>query len=222
MNRTQIEWTDMTWNPLTGCKNRCPYCYARRMAYRQKGRNGYPSDDPFKPTFHPKRLHEPSNLQKPSKIFTCSMGDLFGEGSRYGWIGLIFAEMKRNPRHTFQVLTKRAEVLHQFQFPENLWVGISQDGRYTSAEAISHLARINATVKFISFEPLLGEFYPILDAIDWVIIGAQTGPGAVQPEKEWVESIIYLARDDDIPIFLKDNLNWPEKIQEWPVVEEVF
>ena len=221
MNRTNIEWTNFTWNPLTGCTRGCNYCYARRMAYRLRGRYGYPQDDPFAPTFHPDRLHEPSQRKKPAKIFTCSMGEMFDLKAKWVWAHRIFAAMRRTPRHTFQVLTKQPLNLlgRYISIPHNCWLGISQDGRYTNDSAFHYLLNITAETKFVSFEPLLGEIADLdsnLCGIDWVIIGAQTGPGARPPEKEWVEDIINEARAQDIPVFLKDNLNWHEQVREWP------
>jgi len=189
------------------------------MAKRLAGRYGYSKDDSFQVTFHSNRLHEPSKVKKGRKIFTCSMGELFDPKSHYGWIGLVFAEMRRNPQHTFQVLTKQAIVLHQFFFPENLWVGISQDGRYTRLDDIDFLRRIDAKVKFISFEPLLRPILPDLEGIDWIIIGARTGSKPFVPPKEWVDTLIEIARAANVPVFLKDNLMRSEQIREWPKVK---
>ena len=217
MNRTKIEWADFTWNPLTGCTRGCAYCYARRMAYRLRGRYGYPQYDPFAVTFHEDRLHEPSQRKKPAKIFTCSMGELFDPMVKWPWIQEIFFEMVANPQHTFQVLTKQALRVLEHSLPNNCWIGVSQDGRYTDVEDIEKLSYSGASVKFVSFEPLLARIPVVdLDGIDWVIVGAMTGPGAVSPEKEWVLDIIKEARDYDIPVFLKDNLHWHEQVREWP------
>jgi len=215
MNRTKIEWADYTWNPLTGCSRRCVYCYAWRMAKRLRGRFGYSKDDPFKVSFHPERLHEPSQLKKPSKIFVCSMGELFDFKSKYGWIGLVFAVIKRNPQHIFIILTKRPDVLHQFSFPENVWLGVSVD-RTQLIDSINILAETDAKVKFVSFEPLLERITPALQGINWIIIGSQTGPRPFQPKAEWVDLLIKEARKQDCAVFLKNNLDYPEKIQEFP------
>lgn len=223
MNRTKIEWADFTWNPLTGCTRGCTYCYARRMAYRLRGRYGYPQDDPFAVTFHEDRLHEPSQRAKPAKIFTCSMGELFDPNGEWPWIQEIFFEMVANPQHTFQVLTKQPDAVPtgRGMIPLNCWLGISLDGKYTNDEMnfmIDHLLNIGTRVRFISFEPLLGGIPDVnLEGIDWVIIGAETGPGdPVLPRKEWVEDIIREARLEDVPVFLKDNLHWHEQVREWP------
>jgi len=222
IQKTKIEWTDMVWNPITGCSRGCTYCYARRMAYRLRGRYGYPKDKPFAVTFHPDRLHEPSQRKKPAKIFTCSMGELFDPMAEWSWIRSIFFEMLRNTHHTFQVLTKQPQnVLDEYwRIPFNCWLGITLDGRYTdSCKMLHYLLNITARVKFVSFEPLLGPIPDLdLDEIDWIIIGARTGPGAVPPRKEWVEDIIKKARLEDVPLFLKDNLHWAEQVREWPQI----
>jgi len=205
MNRSKIEWTDYTWNPLTGCSRRCPHCYAHKMAKRLRGRYGYPKDDPFQVTFHPDRLREPRSVKKSSKIFTCSMGELFDPKSRYGWIEMVFAEMKRSPQHTFQVLTQCAEVLRQFTFPENCWVGVTVT-RNREAERIKQLLDSEATLKFASFEPLLEDLYVDLHALDWIIIGAQTGTKKKTFQDSWVDRLVYEALTLEIPIFMKDNL----------------
>lgn len=216
MNKTQIEWTDYTWNPLTGCSRNCFYCYAARMAKRQAGRNGYPKENPFAVTFHPDKLDEPAKVKKPSKIFTCSMGELFDSKSYDVWIQWILGAMKKSPQHTFQILTKRPWVLPMWKFPDNAWVGTSIDGATTSLSWIWELEKCSAKTKFVSFEPLLIELGPCLDGVDWVIIGGCTGPKPFIPPKEWVDKIIKEARRVGAAIFLKDNLGYPEKIQEFP------
>lgn len=222
MNRTKIEWTDYTWNPVTGCTRGCSYCYARRMANRLKGRYGYNLGEPFRPTFHKNRLEEPSKLRKPSKIFTCSMGELFDPKSNQGWTKDVFKVMEKNSQHIFQVLTKQADLavnaIDEFGYIDNLWLGCSQDGVTTSLGDIDVLSNCDPVVNFVSFEPLLGPIktWPF-DNLDWIIVGAQTGIGAEKPKPEWVQTILDAAYD--IPVFLKNNLNWPVKIQEFPKVK---
>lgn len=219
MNRTKIEWTDYSWNPITGCSRRCPHCYAWAMSKRLRGRYGYPEDDPFKVTFHPDRLNAPYKLKKPSKIFVCSMGEIFDKESHYGWIELIFASIKRNPQHTFQILTQCSEPLDQFLFPENCWVGVTvknDDEVYRIGELTLVEGESDHIVKFVSFEPLLERVVPWLQGIDWVIIGAKTGHKPFKPPKDWIQTIIDNARHFGCAIFLKENLGWSEKIQEFP------
>lgn len=224
MNKSKIEWTDYTWNPVTGCTRNCPYCYARRMAYRLKGRYGYPEDDPFKPTFHPDRLLEPLNVKKPSKIFTVSMGELFDPQASEIWLHLVLDVIFNSPQHTFQILTKQPRNIPNWEeaeahWPSNVWLGVSVDGSTSGQEKIDDLFDSSFPhLKFVSFEPLLGPIKDLnLECIHWVIIGAQTGQGAQQPRKEWIEPIISQVVENDIPLFIKDNLQWVgERPQEFP------
>ena len=217
MNRTKIEWCDYTWNPITGCSRGCSYCYARRMAYRLKGRYGYPQDDPFKPTFHPGRLLEPLQLKKPSKIFTVSMGEFFGPEIPEVWQTLILDIIFHCPQHTFQILTKQPQnipnwVEAEAHWPSNIWLGVSVDGKNTYTERmLFDLYDVDFPhLKFVSFEPLLGPIsetaLEMLETVQWVIIGAQTGPSAKQPRTEWVNAIIEAADKFGIPVFIKWNL----------------
>ena len=228
MNRTKIEWADMTWNPITGCTRNCPYCYARRMAYRLKGRYGYPEENPFTPTFHPNRLLEPLSVKKPSKIFAVSMGEFFDKEVPELWRDLVLRIMFETYHHTYLVLTKqphRVNFSNEEYVPSNLWVGVSQDGKTTSIEDIYDLEE-NAQVPrtFVSCEPLLGPVdLPEHSSLQWVIIGAQTGAGAKQPRREWVQRLASQAIDQGIPIFIKNNVSMSdaERVQEWPKDMEV-
>jgi len=218
MNRTKIEWTDWTWNPVTGCDRGCWYCYAARIAQRLKGRFGYPEEAPFLPTFHPDRLDEPSKVKKPSKIFVCSMGELFDPFMPSRYIRDVLQVVRNNPQHIFQVLTKRPEVLRYFDYPPNVWLGITVDVK-KALDGRRHLKNTNARIKFISFEPLLEAMgKPKLSGIQWIIIGSKTGPKPFMPPYEWVKDLIYAARRDRCAIFLKNNLSslYGRKIQEFP------
>lgn len=217
MNRTSIEWTTYTWNPVSGCSRGCPYCFARRMAGRLKGRAGYPKDDPFTPTFHPEKLNEPELIKRPSLIFVCSMGELFDPKLPEIITDVILKEIARNPRHTFQILTKRPDRAEKWIFPSNVWLGCSQDCDTTDSDDIDHIRNaLGPSVRFVSFEPLLGPFFGSLANIDWVVIGAQTGPNAIRPEGQWVLNLLAMCETLNIPVFLKSNLHWPEKRQEFP------
>lgn len=232
MNRTRIEWTDYTWNPVTGCwgpggtaekPNRCPYCYAHSISKRFTPGHAevfLNNNDPFAPHFHQGRLLEPRQVNRPSRIFVCSMADLFGEWVPRKWIEAIRLETAVVNRHTYIFLTKNPARLAEFNpWPGNCWVGATATDEESFAEAAAALARVDSRVRFISAEPLLGEIrhFTIQAAlIDWLIIGALTGPGAKPPCPDWVQTLSGWAKYMDIRRFLKDNLNWPEKIQEWP------
>lgn len=211
MNKTKIEWCDYTWNPVTGCKHGCPYCYAERISKRFTG--------DFEPRFHEKRLSDPQKVKKPSRIFVVSMGDLFGDWVPQEWRSLVFEACNRAPQHTYLFLTKnpyRYLQLHiRGKLPRlsNFWYGTTLTGQGKLPFNCLDFKR-----NFISVEPLLGDVsdrFPFTN-IQWIIVGAQTGPGAVPPKPEWVQSIIEQCREANVPLFLKDNLNWPEKIQEFP------
>ena len=233
MNRTKIEWTDYTWNPVTGCLHNCPYCYGRKIANRFK--KLFPMG--YLPTFYSNRLEEPYNsvpknfrsrnphLPKGSAmIFTVSMGDLFGIWVPREWIYPILKVVKDNPQHVFQFLTKYPirYSYSKFEFPRNAWIGATLDGVKLSnlREVRSWLLKAKKpSVRFLSFEPLLKQPSILgpddFEGIDWIIIGAQTNPYK-PPKPEWVEHIVKSAKKLEIPVFLKDNLRWPEKIQEFP------
>jgi protein gp37 len=176
---------------------------------------------------HHERLEEPYRIKKPSKIFVCSMGDLFGEWVPKDWIEEIIKVAEDNPQHVFQFLTKNPKRYWGFKFPKNCWLGTT----ITKQEELSriyHLPRWRRIKKkpitFISFEPLQSEIDLsgtewALNYIDWIIIGAQTNPYK-PPKREWVQSLIEQARDAGASVFLKDNLRWKEKIQEFPMEEE--
>ena len=223
--KDSIGWAEFTWNPITGCTRGCSYCYARRMAYRLKGRYGYPEDEPFRPTFHPDRLLEPLQVKKPSKIFTVSMGELFDPKVPDLWRDLVFRVMLEAEQHTFQILTKRPGLIPyelEYEVPSNVWIGTSIDGKTTDTQwALEELLLSYAPLRFVSFEPLLGVVEFDASLVDWIIIGAQTGPKAKQPRWEWVQDIIAEARRENKPVFIKDNLELPEGVprpQEWPEV----
>jgi len=228
MNKTKIEWADYTWNPITGCKNTCTFCYARKIATRFKGTKAFPNG--FEPTFYPERLYEPYRIKKKSKIFVCSMGEMFGFWVTSSWITESIRTMSYNPHHIFQILTKFPYQASYFNFPPNVWLGVSITDN-TQLHFINELKRANARIKFISFEPLLSSMQdPIynnynmlrygLEGIDWVIIGAQTNPLKI-PEEEWIRRIVVYCSERNIPIFTKNNLfegsgGWSKKIQDFP------
>jgi protein gp37 len=233
MNRTKIEWTDFTWNPITGCNRACSYCYAKKMALRLKGRSGYDKTNPFAPTFHPTRLNEPLEPKKPHMIFTCSMGDFFDPAVSEEWREAVYMVMDRTPQHTYQVLTKQVPIEPHFRngFPNNMWFGITIDGTSDYwLEPLRALKSSSATIKFVSFEPVIGDCFPDdLTGISWAIIGAESGNGAKPVNKEHVRKLVNIVSGYQIPLFVKANIqtqleysgfDWIDR-REFPEIKQV-
>ena len=213
-----IDWTDVTWSVISGCNHNCSYCYAKRMAKRLAGRYGYDKDEPFKPTFHPNRLHEPMNWKKPRKIFVSSMGDAWGKWVPSEWIDDVLDVCSGfAPWHIYQFLTKNPNRYAEFHPLNNCWYGTTDDGTDRTKDNIRDLVgAIHRPRRFVSFEPLLNRIEPDLTGIQWVIIGADSTRGAKKPPKEWADIIIKLARDQDIPVFVKNNYGYPKRLKEFP------
>jgi len=219
LQKTRIEWADRVWNPIVGCRNHCSYCYAEALCKRFQKPWGLDPDDPFKPIFLPERLEAPLKLEKPSKIFMMSMGELWGSWVPYKWKDQILGVVGEAHQHTFLNLTKNPNGMLNYQrkypmdFPENMWIGVSVD-TMAGTSRILELRQVYAPGrKFVSFEPLLenvamGRDYS-LEGIDWVIIGALSkGREKVQPDPTWTMNIVADCIMRDIPIFMKDNLRW--------------
>lgn len=207
---TGIEWTESTWNPVTGCTEisaGCKNCYAKRMALRLQAMGQPNYRNGFKVTCHPKVLNLPLCWKKPQMIFVNSMSDLFHEKVPFEFVSQIFDVMSRTPQHTYQVLTKRAERLAEISdsltWPKNIWAGVTveaADYKYR----IELLRNTKASVKFLSLEPLLDDV-GILDLtnIDWVITGGESGPGARPMKLEWVRNIREQCLEQKVPFFFK-------------------
>ncbi|NOZ79893.1 MAG: phage Gp37/Gp68 family protein, partial [Acidobacteria bacterium] len=205
-----IEWTESTWNPVSGCTKvspGCAHCYAERMALRLQamGQPNYARG--FELTLHEHMLEAPLHWKKPQMIFVNSMSDLFHENVPEDFVHRVFEIMRRAHWHTFQVLTKRAQRLEELapeiQWPANVWMGVSVENQdYTFR--IDHLRRTPAYKKFLSLEPLLGPL-PNLDlgGIDWVIVGGESGPRARPMDGSWVVSIRDRCRAASVPFFFK-------------------
>jgi len=193
MQKTKIEWADYVWNPVVGCLNDCPYCYARKIARRFEGTGKFPKG--FKPWFFEERLKEPLKVKKPSRIFVCSMGELFGHWVPKEWICRVMDTVGKAQWHTFMFLTKCPWELWKVNFPWNAWVGVTVNRLPQEGGRVFRLAeRCNARVKFVSLEPMFTDFVPerYLESwkkMDWVIVGAQTNPYRF-PERAWVEKVI--------------------------------
>jgi len=193
---SRIEWTEATWNPVTGCSkvsSGCEHCYAERMAKRLQGMGQVNYRNGFHVEVHEKALDIPLRWRKRRIVFVNSMGDLFHEDVPFSFIANVFAVMVQASWHTFQVLTKRserlAEVADRLPWPQNVWMGVSvENSRYLGR--IDHLRRTGAHVKFLSLEPLLGPMPELqLQDINWVIVGGESGPGARFMDPSWVSEI---------------------------------
>mgnify|MGYP001604130834 FL=1 len=199
--KDSIGWCDATWSPVTGCLNDCSYCYARKIATRFAGSKAFPNG--FEPTFHPERLEEPCKVKKPSKIFVCSMGELFGPWVPREWQEAVLKVIEENPQHIFQLLTKFPKGYQQYIWPMNAWVGATVTCDLDGWRCGELLDVRGMPVRFVSAEPLLGALTgTFLWGLDWLIIGGQSGQKKFYPPKAWIEPLYQLG----IPIFEKDNL----------------
>jgi protein gp37 len=207
---SNIEWTEMTWNPVTGCfkiSQGCKHCYAERMAKRLHAMGSERYSNGFLPTLHHDLIDTPRQWKKPRLIFVNSMSDLFQEDVPENFIRAVFATMKACPQHTFQVLTKRSERLRELgatlPWPSNVWMGVSvEDARVI--DRITDLAAVPAQVRFLSCEPLIGPLDNLpLEGIHWVIVGGESGPAARPMRREWVDAIHWQCARRNVPFFFK-------------------
>lgn len=207
---SKIEWTEMTWNPVTGCtkvSQGCKNCYAERMAKRLYAMGSDRYRNGFSVTLHPDLVDAPRRWREPRLVFVNSMSDLFHESVPLSFIKEVFNTIKGVPQHTFQILTKRSErlrtVAQQLPWPQNLWMGVSVESEEV-ASRISDLVCVPAAVRFLSCEPLIGPLDNLaLEGVDWVIVGGESGPRARPMKKEWVESILRQCRAASVPFFFK-------------------
>lgn len=207
---SRIEWTDATWNPVTGCSKTspgCKNCYADRMARRLRAMGQVRYRNGFSLTLQPDVLDAPFGWKKPRLVFVNSMSDLFHEDVPVSYIRRVFSVMKRADWHVFQVLTKRAERLtdcsHKLAWPRNVWMGVSveTDAYY---DRINRLASVPAAVRFLSLEPLLGPLAGLpLSDIDGVIVGGESGPRARPMQPDWVRRIRAQCETAGVPFFFK-------------------
>jgi protein gp37 len=208
--KSNIEWTEMTWNPVTGCtkiSQGCKNCYAERMAKRLQAMGSDRYRNGFRVTLHPDLLEAPRKWRQPRTVFVNSMSDLFHESIPDDYIGRTFETMRDCPQHTFQVLTKRAERLaelgQRLAWPANVWMGVSvEDERVISR--IDCLRTVPAAVRFLSLEPLIGPLDRLdLRGIEWVIVGGESGPRARPMKRKWVTSILRQCRAAGAAFFFK-------------------
>lgn len=215
---TKIEWSDETWNPVTGCDKvspGCAHCYAETIAERFRGVPGHPYEQGFDLKLHPERLGQPHKWRKPRRVFVNSMSDLFHPDIPPDFTRRVFATMAECDRHTFQVLTKRPEVARELagylwrgEWPANIWLGVSVENRAWT-HRIDTLREIPAAVRFLSCEPLLGPLdFLDLAGIGWVIVGGETGPKARPMNAWWARAIRDQCSAAGVPFFFKQWGEW--------------
>ena len=211
---TAIEWTDATWNPVTGCTKitrGCNNCYAERFSERFRGTPGHPFENGFDLTLRPDRLSQPLSWKRPRRIFVNSMSDLFHKKIPRSFIDKVFDTMDVAERHIFQVLTKRSSLMKNYlryrygtgTAPRHIWCGVSVEDNLATAR-IRHLRSAPASIRFLSIEPLLGPVGEInLGGISWVIVGGESGPNARPMREEWVLDIRDMCREQGVDFFFK-------------------
>ena len=208
--KSTIEWTNSTWNPVTGCtkvSSGCKHCYAETFAERWRSIPGHHFEQGFDLRLWPDRVDVPLTWKKPRTIFVNSMSDLFHEKIPLAFIRRVFQTMERASWHTFQILTKRseklAEVAPDLNWPANVWMGVSVESAQYLWRA-DHLRQVPTIVRFLSLEPLLGPLGPIdLSGIHWVIVGGESGPGARPIKAAWARDIRKQCRQKRVPFFFK-------------------
>lgn len=212
--KSDIEWTDATWNPVTGCTKvgpGCDNCYAARFAERWRGIPGHPYAQGFDLRLWPSRLEQPLRWKKPRMIFVNSMSDLFHKDIDRAFVDRVFDVMERTDWHVFQVLTKRSSLMRNYvlarygerSVPLHIWLGVSvEDAAHTGR--IAHLKDIRSEARFISFEPLLGAIDDVdLRGIAWAIVGGESGPGARPMHPDWARRLRDICKRDEVAFFFK-------------------
>lgn len=211
---TQIEWTDATWNPVSGCtkiSRGCDFCYAERLAERFRGTAGHPFENGFDLTLRPHKLREPLSWRTPRRVFVNSMSDLFHKEVPRSFVDTVFETMERADWHVFQILTKRSSLLRNYinqryadrSAPAHIWVGVSIESRDCLVR-LAHLKQANAAIRFVSFEPLLEDLGSMsLNGIHWAIVGGESGPRARPLDADWVRRLRDQCRAQDVAFFFK-------------------
>ncbi len=212
--KSAIEWTESTWNPVTGCTKitrGCDNCYAERLAERFRGTRGHPFERGFDLTLRPERLGQPLSWKRPRMIFVNSMSDLFHKDIPTEFVDQVFETMESADWHVFQVLTKRSPIMKDYLqsrygadlAPRHIWCGVSVEDKKATAR-IRHLQDAPVATRFLSIEPLLGPVGNIdIDGISWVIVGGESGLGARPMKAEWVMDIQKLCASQQTPFFFK-------------------
>ncbi|WFF71820.1 phage Gp37/Gp68 family protein [Proteiniclasticum sp. QWL-01] len=215
MRTTKIEWTDRTWNPVTGCTKQstgCAHCYAETMANRLRAMGVAKYANGFTPTMHEASLCEPIKWKKSHTIFVCSMADLFHDEVPFGFIDSVMNTIRQTPQHRYQILTKRAERMagyfSQTDIPKNVWLGVTVESPSVK-HRIESLRPLQASVRFLSCEPLVEDVGELdLTDIDWVIVGGESGVQARPMKPEWVRSILQQADEQGAAFFFKQWGTW--------------
>lgn len=209
-----IEWTDATWNPVTGCTQitaGCDNCYALRFSERFRGVPGHPFENGFDLTLRPERIEQPLSWRRSRMIFVNSMSDLFHKAVPREFVDRVFDTMERADWHVFQVLTKRSSLMRDYlkeryrdrPAPEHIWLGVSVEEAKAKSR-VEHLRGAPATMRFLSIEPLIGAVGQIdLSGIHWVIVGGESGPGARPMAPDWVRDIKRQCEKQDVAFFFK-------------------
>lgn len=211
---TEIEWTNATWNPVTGCTKispGCENCYAERFSERFRGVKDHPFENGFDLTLRPTRIEQPLSWKKSRMIFVNSMSDLFHKKIPSSFIEEVFETMEKSDWHIFQVLTKRSSLMRNFinsrykdrKVPYNIWLGTSVEDAQRKSR-ISHLQETNSNVRFLSIEPLIGNVGTLnLQGIDWVIVGGESGPRSRPMKEDWVREVRDQCQEQDVAFFFK-------------------
>jgi len=212
----KIEWTEKTWNPSAGCtkiSSGCKNCYAETMAIRLQTMAVEGYENGFNFNTVPSRLNDPFKRKKPTVYFVNSMSDIFHEDMPEDYLNKIFNVIVETPHHTYQILTKRADRMFQYlsqrEIPKNIWLGVTVDNRKEGLPRIEKLRQLQASVLFLSVEPLLEDLGKMnLEKIDWVIVGGESGNKARPMEKSWVVNIKKQCEEKDIAFFFKQWGTW--------------
>ena len=215
MKTTKIEWTDKTWNPVTGCTKLsigCAYCYAEIMAHRLQAMGVDKYANGFAPSIHKEVLAEPLKWKQPHTIFVCSMSDLFHEAVPFSFINKVMDTIRKTKHHRYQILTKRAsrmvKYFSQSAVPENVWLGVTVEA-VSAKSRIDLLHKIQASIRFLSCEPLVEDLGLIdLTGIDWLIVGGESGVQARPMKAEWVRSLFQQAVKQGVAFFFKQWGTW--------------
>ena len=216
MAESSIEWTEHTWNPVTGCTKLspgCKHCYAETMSRRLTAMDAAGYENGFELTLHPERLEQPLRRNSPTVYFVNSMSDLFHERVPDEFIEQVLAVCEATPQHTYQVLTKRGERLPEFfrtrTCPDNVWLGVSVEDRKYGVPRIAHLRKVHAKVRFLSVEPLLEDVGRLnLAGIHWVIVGGESGGKARPMQPAWAEAVQRQALQQGVAFFFKQWGAW--------------